>query len=89
MTVNISGLWSVSLGVTSRKLPTAVPLRLAVCLAALGVHVHSGRTITEEIAPGLYSGPEAIDDWSDRLVRYALAMVHAEALRRGLPPLDT
>jgi TetR/AcrR family transcriptional regulator, regulator of cefoperazone and chloramphenicol sensitivity len=60
--------------------------RLAVCLAALGVHVHSGRTITEEIAPGLYGGAGAIDDWSDRLVRYALAMVQAEAQRRGLPP---
>jgi len=59
--------------------------RLAVALAALGVHVHSGRSITEEVAPGLYSGPAAIDDWSDRLVRYGLAMVHAEALRRGLP----
>jgi AcrR family transcriptional regulator len=70
-------------------LPDLELQRLAVCLAALGVHVHSGRTITEEIAPGLYSGPEAIDDWSDRLVRYALAMVHAEALRRGLPPLET
>ncbi|HZF78593.1 MAG TPA: CerR family C-terminal domain-containing protein [Rubrivivax sp.] len=59
--------------------------RLAVCLAGLGVHVHCGRTITEEISPGLYSGPTAIDDWSDRLVRFALAMVQAEAVRRGLP----
>ncbi|HLL13324.1 MAG TPA: CerR family C-terminal domain-containing protein [Rubrivivax sp.] len=59
--------------------------RLAVCLAGLGVHVHCGRSITEEIAPGLYSGPTAIDDWSDRLVRFALAMVQAEAARRGLP----
>lgn len=59
--------------------------RLAVGLAALGVYVHSGRSITEQIAPGLYSGPQAIDDWSSRLVQYGLAMVQAEALRRGLP----
>jgi hypothetical protein len=66
-------------------LPDLELKRLAVSLAALGVHVHSGRTITEEIAPGLYSGPQAIDDWSARLVGYALAMVQAEALRGGLP----
>lgn len=58
--------------------------RLAVCLASLGVHVHSGRVINDEIAPGLYSAADAIDAWSDRLVRYGLAMVDAEAQRRGL-----
>ena len=65
-------------------LPDLELQRLAVCLAALGVYVHSGRSITEEVAPGLYSGPQAIDAWSERLVCYALAMVQAEALRRGL-----
>jgi len=73
----------------ARHLGVALPdielQRLAVCLAGLGVHVHCGRSITEEIAPGLYSGPAAIDDWSDRLVRFALAMVQAEAQRRQLP----
>jgi TetR/AcrR family transcriptional regulator, regulator of cefoperazone and chloramphenicol sensitivity len=75
--------------VLARHLGLAAPdlelKRLAVALAALGVYVHSGRSITEQIAPELYSGPHAIDDWSARLVHYGLAMVQAEALRRGLP----
>lgn len=58
--------------------------RLAVCLAGLGVHMHIGRDVTDRIAPGLNDGALSIDVWADRLVMYGLAMVHAEAQRRGL-----
>jgi AcrR family transcriptional regulator len=56
--------------------------RLAVCLAGLGVHMHVGRDITDQVAPRLNEGPKAIDAWSDCLVRFGLAMVQAEAERR-------
>jgi AcrR family transcriptional regulator len=59
--------------------------RLAICLAGLGVHLHVGRDITDQIAPHLHQGDEALARWSDSLVRYALALVRAEAERRGLP----
>lgn len=75
--------------VLARHLGLAAPdlelQRLAVSLAGLGVQLHCGRSINEQIAPGLYSGPDAIDNWSDRLVLYGLAMIRAEATRRGLP----
>ncbi len=59
--------------------------RLAICLAGLGVHLHVGRDITDQIAPQLHQCEDALERWSDSLIRYALAMVHAEALSRGLP----
>ncbi len=58
--------------------------RLAIGLAGLGVHLHVGYDMTEALAPGLMQGPEQIEVWSDRLVLYGLAMVRAEAARRGL-----
>ena len=59
--------------------------RLAICLAGLGVHMHVGRDISEQLVPGISEGPAAIDQWADRLVMFGLAMVHAEAERRGAP----
>lgn len=56
--------------------------RLAICLVGLGVHMHVGRDITDRLVPGIHEGEAAIDDWSDRLVMYGLAMVQAEAQRR-------
>ena len=61
--------------------------RLAVCLAGLGVHMHVGHDVTACVAPGLMAGANSIDLWSDRLVMFGLAMVQAEAQRRGRPPL--
>lgn len=58
--------------------------RLAVCLAGLGVHMHVGRDITDQLVPGLNRGEDALDLWADRLVMFGLAMVQAEAQRRGL-----
>lgn len=58
-------------------------LRLAVSLEALGVHQHVGRDITERLAPGLYTAPDAIDRWRDTLVEHALSMVDGERARRA------
>lgn len=62
--------------------------RLVMSLAGLGVHLHVCRDINDQIAPHLYEGEEALDRWSDCLVRYGLAMVRAEAEVRGLPAPD-
>ncbi|MES2888786.1 MAG: CerR family C-terminal domain-containing protein [Pseudomonadota bacterium] len=57
--------------------------RLAISIAGLGVHLHVGHEVIEVLAPRLNRGARALDDWSDRLVMYALAMVEAERLRRA------
>jgi TetR/AcrR family transcriptional regulator, regulator of cefoperazone and chloramphenicol sensitivity len=56
--------------------------RLAVCIAALGVHLHVGRDVTDAVAPQLHSKPKSLDRWTDMLTMYAEAMVAAEAARR-------
>jgi AcrR family transcriptional regulator len=75
------------LSVLCRHLGLAAPdtdlQRLVVCLAGLGVHMHVGRDITDELVPGINEGPDAIDRWAERLTLFGLAMVHAEARRRG------
>ena len=58
--------------------------RLAICLAGLGVHLHVGCDINEQLAPGLLQGPAALDLWAERLTMYGVAMVRAEAERRGV-----
>lgn len=60
--------------------------RLALSLAGLGVHLHVGYDMSEILAPGLMNGPAQLDTWSDRLVMFGLAMVQAEAARRGVQP---
>ncbi len=57
--------------------------RLAVCIAALGVHLHVGRDVTDAVAPQLHSKPNSLDRWADQLTMYAEAMVGAEAARRA------
>jgi AcrR family transcriptional regulator len=56
---------------------------LAVCIAGLGVHMHVGHDVIQQIAPQLNDGPDALDRWSQRLVMYALAMIDAEQQRRA------
>jgi AcrR family transcriptional regulator len=56
--------------------------RLAVCIAGLGVHLHVGHDLIQQLAPRLNDGSDALDRWSDRLVMYALAMIDAERRRR-------
>jgi TetR/AcrR family transcriptional regulator, regulator of cefoperazone and chloramphenicol sensitivity len=58
--------------------------RLVSCLAGLGVHLHVGHDVIEQVAPGLNKGPKAVDLWAERLTMYGTAMVQAEATRRGL-----
>ena len=60
--------------------------RLAICVAALGVHLHVGRDVTDALVPRLNAGAKALDQWADRLVMYAEAMVSAEAQRRANLP---
>ncbi len=59
--------------------------RLAICLAGLGVHLHVGRDVIDQLAPPLNEGEQALDAWAERLVMFGLAMVQAEARRRGIP----
>jgi AcrR family transcriptional regulator len=58
-------------------------LRLVICLAGLGVHMHLGRDVTDRLAPSLNAAPDAIDRWAERLQMFGLAMVEAEARRRA------
>ncbi len=58
-------------------------LRLAVCIAGLGVHLHVGRDVIDALAPQLNARAQALDVWIDRLVMYARSMVDAEAQRRA------
>jgi AcrR family transcriptional regulator len=64
--------------------PDAELHRLVVCLAGLGVHLHVGHDVTNQVAPSLNGDGAALDAWADALVRYGLALVRAEAARRGL-----
>jgi len=57
--------------------------RLAVCIAGLGVHMHVGHDIINQLAPRLNAGADAQDRWTERLVMYALAMVESEIRRRS------
>ena len=74
--------------VLARHLGLAAPdlevARLVVCLAGLGVHLHVGHDINDQIAPALNAGPAAVDRWADALLRYGLVLVQAEAARRGV-----
>jgi len=64
------------------KRPDDEVQRLAVCIAALGVHLHVGRDVTDAVAPQLHTKPKSLDRWADQLTMYAQAMVAAEAARR-------
>ncbi len=50
--------------------------------SGLGVHLFVGHDVMRAIAPGLAGTPQAVDRYTERLVDYALAMVHGEAQRR-------
>jgi len=67
--------------------------RLVVCLAGLGVHLHVGHDINDQVAPRLNAAPDAVERWADALVRYGLTLVQAEAARRSVvlqtPPRES
>ncbi|MDO9166391.1 MAG: CerR family C-terminal domain-containing protein [Rhodoferax sp.] len=56
--------------------------RLAFSIVGLGIHLFVGHDMMQAIKPAIASTPPAIDLYAERLVDYALAMVHGEALRR-------
>ena len=58
--------------------------RLVICLAALGVHLHLGRDVTDAVAPQLNQASDAAERWGDCLLRQGLAMVAQEQRRRAL-----
>lgn len=62
--------------------PDEAVQRLAICLAGLGVHLHVGRDVIDEIVPGLYAGADAIDRWVDTLAQLAMSMIEGEKRRR-------
>jgi len=94
-----TGLWSSSLiesvkpvhealaQALSRQLGLAAPdddvRRLAICIAALGVHQHVACDVIDAIAPQLSADADALDTWIDRMVLFACAMVDAERKRRA------
>jgi AcrR family transcriptional regulator len=57
---------------------------LAICLAWIAVQLHMGREVNERLAPRAFEGTDVIERWYERLVSYGMAMVRAEAARRGL-----
>ena len=57
--------------------------RLAFSVSGLGVMLHLAGDVYQSICPALLASPEAIDQYVDRLVSYALAMVETEAIRRA------
>ncbi|RZL85302.1 MAG: DUF1956 domain-containing protein [Variovorax sp.] len=57
--------------------------RLAFSLAGLAIQLFVMQEVMEVVRPGLLQSPQQIDTWADRLVGYALALVAAEAQRRG------
>jgi len=57
--------------------------RLAMAVAALGMQLHVGHDLAQLTAPQLYHADGALDQWLDRLVMYAEAMVAAELRRRA------
>lgn len=57
--------------------------RLAFSIAGLALQLFICRDIVEVIRPQLLGKPQAVDQWSSRLVSYAEAMVGTEAARRS------
>ena len=60
--------------------------RLAFSITGLALQLFVGRDIVQAIRPQLLDRAEAIDQWTERLVMFATAMVAAEAHRRAPKP---
>ena len=58
--------------------------RLAMCLSGLGVQLHVCLDVNDQLLPGISDGVEALDGWAEQLQMFGLAMVQAEAQRRGV-----
>ncbi|MES2530400.1 MAG: CerR family C-terminal domain-containing protein [Pseudomonadota bacterium] len=60
--------------------------RLAISVMGLTLQLFVMQDVIDMLNPVLLSAPGPIDTWADRMVRYALAMVAAEADRRSEAP---
>ena len=61
--------------------------RLAFSITGLALQLFISREVVDVIRPQLFSSPQAIAQWGQRLVVYAEAMVAAEVARRAAPAL--
>ena len=57
--------------------------RLAFAIVGLGLMLHVGCDVIPAVRPTLTATPQAVDAYTERLLRYALDMVQGEAARRG------
>jgi AcrR family transcriptional regulator len=57
--------------------------RLAISIAALGVHLQIAGDVIDVLAPALLGSDAAHDLWLERLMMYAMAMVDADIRRRA------
>lgn len=57
--------------------------RLAFSITGMALQLFVAREVIEAIRPGLIATPDAVDEWSVRLVDYAEAMVASENARRA------
>jgi TetR/AcrR family transcriptional regulator, regulator of cefoperazone and chloramphenicol sensitivity len=58
--------------------------RLTFSITGLGIMMHMASEVIGAVRPALNANNQAIDDYTDRLLEYALAMVAAEAQRRQI-----
>jgi TetR/AcrR family transcriptional regulator, regulator of cefoperazone and chloramphenicol sensitivity len=61
--------------------------RLAISIAALGVHLQIAGDVIDVLAPALLGSDAAHDLWLERLTMYAMAMVDADMQRRAATPI--
>lgn len=61
-------------------------VRLSMAVTGLAVHLYISRDLVLALRPGLLADPAAVMRWRDDLVEQGLALVRAEAHRRGLKP---
>lgn len=56
--------------------------RLAVCIAAMGVHLFVGRDVIDKICPQIINSNQALDKTHQKLVDFAMSMIEAEVRLR-------
>ncbi|MGJ7541611.1 TetR/AcrR family transcriptional regulator [Variovorax sp. LT1R16] len=59
--------------------------RLALAVSGLAMQLFVMQDIVDTLRPSLLKSAQSIDTWADRLHRYAMAMIDAEAARRAAP----
>jgi TetR/AcrR family transcriptional regulator, regulator of cefoperazone and chloramphenicol sensitivity len=53
--------------------------RLAVCIAAMGVHLFVGREVIDKVCPQIINTNKGLDKTRQKLVDFAMSMIEAEA----------